>query len=189
MEYPKLPLEIEQLNSKLLAEYGDDLTGNPIWRVSWSNDQIEKRISKYTDSGLELLFPEVQEKPKYPWIKDRWILERLVAVPDIHFGELTTPISYECMWKFQTPDEKSPLKPNFIACKWIHDLVMAAMGKESLGAKYVDPEKDNPVEAKQKRIDELMEALYGDESSLELKTVTGEATAYTGPTPFRSDEK
>lgn len=189
MEFLQLPFEIEELNKKLLAEYGDDLQGNPIWRVVWSNDQIEQRVTKYSDGGVELLFPEVQEKKKYPWIKDRWILERLVIVPEIHAKELIRPISYECMWKFQTPDEQFPLKPNFTACQWVHDVVMAAMGKKSLKAKYVDPEYENAVEAKQKRVDELVEALFGDESSLMLRTVTGEAVAYTGPTPFKENEK
>ncbi len=189
MEYPKLPPEIELLNQLLLREYGDDLQGNPIWRVVWSNDQTETRITTALDSGVQLLFPEAQEKKKYPWIKDRWILERLVVVPEIHKKELVVPISYECMWKFQTPDGNYPLKPNFAACQWVHDLVMAAMGKKSLKAKYVDPEYENPVEAKEARLKELCEALYGDESDLMLRTVTGEAVAYTGPTPFRSDEK
>lgn len=189
MEYQQLPFEIEELNNQLRNEFGDDLAGNAIWRVSWSNDQTEKRMSKYTDNGLELLFPEVQLKKKYPWIKDRWILERLVVVPEVNKDELVEPQSYECMWKFETPDKKYPLKPSFVACKFVVDAVYAALGKVSLGPKYVDPEMQNPVEAKQKRVDELCEALFGDESSLLLRTVTGEAVAYTGPTPYRSDEK
>jgi hypothetical protein len=46
--------------------------------------------------------------------------------------------------------------------------------------KYVDEEAKNPMEAQKERIDKLQEELFGDESSLLLRTVTGEAVAYTG---------
>lgn len=183
MEFPTLPQEIQDLNTQLKNHFGDDLTGKAIWRVSWSNDQTEIRLSKYTDTGLELLFPDTQERKKYPWIKDRFILERLVVVPEINKNDIpANPQSYECMWVFESPVTKEPVKPIFEACKFVIDTVYAAMGKKSM-VKYVDEEKKNPIEAREKRINQLIDELYGDESSLMLRTVTGEAVAYDGPTP------
>lgn len=180
MDFPKLPQDIQIINKKLIDYYGiDTVTGQPIWRISWSNDQYEKRRSEYTPEGLQLLYPEVQLLPKYQWVKDRWILERLVLVPDIHVDELPTQKqSYEILWKFESQLGEA-LPPTFKAAKFVVDTVMAAMGKKSM-RKYVDDEAQNPIDSRAQRIDKLTEELFGDESSLLGRTITGEAVAYTG---------
>jgi hypothetical protein len=189
MEYPTLPQDIQTINQQLIDHFGvDTITGKAMWRVSWAGDQTEKRLTKYTDQGVELLFPEVLEKVKYPWIKGRWILERLVLVPIINQDEIPAdPQSYECMWIFESPITNEAIPPIFTACKFVVDTVYAAIGKSSM-AKYVDEEAANPIEAKEKRINQLVDELYGEESSLLLRTKTGEAVAYTGPTPFGPNE-
>ncbi len=190
MIYTTLPPEIQEINRQLIDQFGvDTVTGQPMFRVSWADDQLEKRLVKHTDAGIELLFPEIIEKKKYNYIKERWILERLCIIPEVNKAEIPANLlSYECMWNFEHAQTKGYIVPTYKACKFVVDMLYAAMGKESMGPKYVDPEKDNPIEAKEARLKELCEALYGDESDLLLRTVTGEAVAYTGPTPFRSDE-
>src|SRR6516162_1663463 len=93
-------------------------------------------------------------------------------------------ITSQAMWRVswssdQNEKRKEPVYPIFKACKFVVDVVYAAMGKKSL-AKYVDEEAKNPLEEQEKRINKLQEELFGDESSLLLRTVTGEAVAYTG---------
>lgn len=180
MDFPKLPQEVAELNQQLIDHFGiDTVTGKPMWRVSWSNDQYEKRLTDRTPEGLSLLYPEVKELPKYPWIKDRWILERLVLIPDVNIAEIPSEKqSYECMWKFEDRFENA-LPPTFWASKFVVDTIYAAMGKSSL-VKYVDEEAKNPAEHKEERINTLIEELFGNESNLLGRTITGEAVGYTG---------
>src|SRR5215475_8148708 len=179
MDYPTLPHDINLINTQLVNYFGiDTITSQPIWRVSWSNDQYEKRVTEFTMEGLQLLYPEVMELPKYQHVPDRWILERLCLIPDMHVAELPSEkVSYECMHVFENATTGQPVYPIFRACKFIVDTVYAAMGKKSM-AKYVDEEAKNPIEEQRKRVDELQEALFGDESSLLGRTITGEAVGY-----------
>lgn len=164
-----IPPEIKKINIQLVDHFGiDTSTGQPLWRVAWSDDQYEKRLMETTDEGLFLLYPEVREVPKYSqWISHRWVLERLVVVPGLNERELpSAKLSYEPMWVFENKNREA-LPPKFEACKFVVDTVYAAQGKTSL-AKYKDPE-GNPQEAielKKKRIDDLTEAIYGDETDV-----------------------
>lgn len=173
MDFPVLPKDVLRLNEQLRDAYGIDTESTqPMWRVSWSNDQYENRLTKYTPEGLEMLHEEVKQLPKYQWVKDRWILEQLVAVPEVNQRELAgAKQSYECMFVFEDRF-KNATKPMFRAAKFVIDTVRAAMGKSSM-AKYVE-EKDTAV-AKKERVDKLVEELFGDESDLMMRTVTGEA--------------
>jgi len=175
MDFPELPTSIKFINRQLISHFGISTEDTrPIWRISWSNDQYEKRMTAHTPSGLELLSPQIMELPKYQHVKDRWILERLVVVPEFQQAELAgITQSYECMWVFQDRNN-NPVAPNFEAAKFVVDLVYAAMGKSSM-RKYNDPEAADPIEAKKERIDKLVEELFGDESSLLGRTITGEA--------------
>lgn len=118
-----------------------------------------------TDSGVALLHPEMREVPKYRhYIRERFILEQLVAIPFQQENEVAEKISYEPMWTFETSDG-NPLPPIWEGCKLVIDSVLAATGKESLGPKYIDPEKDQPEEHKLKRIKELETSLFGNETN------------------------
>lgn len=179
MDYLQLPFEVKELNKQLIDHYGIDTdTGNAIWRVAWSWDQFEKRLSDHTPNGVALLYPMIQNLRKYQHIEPKcWILERLVLVPESNQQEIPeNKKSYECMYAFY---EVTPHPPSFEACKFVVDLVYAAIGKQSM-AKYTNPDDEHPVEARLERIKKLEEELFGDESSLLGRTVTGEAVAYTG---------
>lgn len=174
---------IESINKQLVDLFGiDTITSQPMFRVVWAADQLEKRISKFTLEGLEMMYPQVMELPKYNqrdknW-KDRFILERLVLVPEVNQSELTTALSYEPLWVFRDRLDNY-LPPTLWACKFVIDTLFAAMGKKGM-RKYVDAEEKNPQEEKEKRINKLEEELFGDESALLGRTITGEAVAYTG---------
>lgn len=177
----QLPAEIKKLNRQLESHFGIDTESmRPMWRVSWSDDQYEKRMTDCTDGGIFLLTPEVRELPKYQWIKAKWILENLVAVPDMHRNELAEiKVSYECIYAF--PEGKIP---SFEALKFLVDLIYSVKGKASM-RKYVDPDADHPLEKQQQRVDRLMEELFGDESGLEGKTFRGEGIVV--PHTYRSE--
>lgn len=188
---------IESINKQLVSLFGiDSDTGRPMFRVVSSWDQYEKRLTNVTAEGFKLQRPEVLLKPKYDqrdvdW-KGMYILERLVIVPLANQDELpTSGMSYEPLWVFKD-NMGNPLPPRVDACKLVIDTMYAALGKSSM-AKYVDPDLDpeSRAEDKLKRVAELEEQLFGDESSLLLRTVTGEAVAYTGEPkiqPVKSEE-
>lgn len=166
--------ELSEINQLLRDFFGvDTITYQPLWRVVWSDDQYEKRLTDRTDSGVCLLFPEVRELPKYGYIKHKYVLEQLVLVPDVQLAELPAQrVSYEPMWVFEDKHGNA-LPPVFWACKFVVDTVYAAKGKKSM-AKYIDEEAKNPIESREARINQLTEELFGDESSLLGRTVTGE---------------
>lgn len=178
---------IESINKQLISLFGiDSDTGRPMFRVVSSWDQYEKRYTNVTKEGFQLNTPEVVELPKYDQrdldYKGYYILERLVIVPAIHQNEMTEVMSYEPLWVFRGKDKQGndiAVPPKTDACKFIIDTMYAASGKKSL-VKYVDEEVKNPIEIRDKRLDKLQEELFGDESNLLGRTITGEAVGYTG---------
>ena len=176
------------VNNGLKNLFGiDTISGLPIWRVVFSEDQFEKRLGTYDDfskAGLYLrTVTEVREVPKYrQWIKEKYVLEQLVVIPEASSGELpAAKISYEPLWVFQDGNGNY-LPPRSDACKLIVDTVYAATGKSSL-AKYKDPEgtAEEALELKKIQIDKIEEELFGEESSLNGAIVHGWGVGYTGP--------
>ena len=178
--------KIESINKTLRNLFGYDDTGREIYRVVWANDQFEKRLTDCTDSGIQLLHPEVRELPKYPWLKDLYVLERLTVIPDVNRKDLPTQkLSYEPIWSFIGADG-NPVPPTVQACKFIIDTVRAAMGQESLAGKYAknsdDPNapiksKEELMEHEKPMLDQLQEELFGDQSGLKQAIVSGEGIA------------
>ena len=164
---------VESINNQLIDLFGvDTLTGLPIWRIVWSADQYEKRLGTYDDYSPAGLFirtvTEVREVRKYSqWIIDKYVLERLVVVPEENQPELPmSKLSYEPIYVFQTSSGMY-LPPRVDAAKFVIDAVYAAQGKGSL-ARYKDPDAglapDELVGKRTKEIDNLQEELFGNES-------------------------
>jgi hypothetical protein len=169
---------IESINRQLIDQFGiDTATGRPIFRVVWSEDQFEKRMTNTTQEGLLLPYSILKELPKYrQWIQEKYVLERLVLVPETDQAEIpTSKMSYEPLWVFKGKDDMY-VPPTMWACKFVIDTLYAALGKQSL-VKYVDEEAKNPIETREERIKKLEDELFGDESFLLGRTITGEAIA------------
>jgi len=166
--------KIDTINSQLKNEFGvDTVSGIPIYRVVWSDDQFEKRMSKYTTNGIELLHPQLIEMPKYrQWIKHKYILERLSFV-EVDTGEnnqmTVNKLSYEPIWTFQDKDG-GYLPPRWDICKLIIDTVHAAIYSNHNLVKYKDPGEN--IEQRKAEIVQIQQELFGNE------TDTGDALAY-----------
>ena len=79
---------LEIINKRLKDNYGETVD-RPNFRIVWSEDQFENRLTHFTDEGFELIHPEVRQLPKYKqWIHDKYVLERLTEVPIINENEL-----------------------------------------------------------------------------------------------------
>jgi hypothetical protein len=166
---PELTESIDSINKQLERLFGvDTVTGAVMWRVVWSENQMEKRLMYTTDEGLQLLSPEVRLVPKYrQWIHERYVLERLVVVPDVNANELPTQkLSYEPMWVFETQLGRY-LPPRLDACKIVVDTVYSAMGKSNL-AKYKDPDskQEEALENHKVKIDKLVGDMFGNETEV-----------------------
>lgn len=176
---------IETINQFLKDNYGIDTDDSePIFRVVWSEDQYEKRETKYTDSGIELLHPEVRLLPKYSYLKDVYVLERRVLVPETNVKELAgVKKSYEPLWNFKQ-DDGTPIPPTIAGCKFIIDTVLAAQGKKSL-SKYKDPHAgltpQESYELNKMRVEQTYQELFGDESSLAGETTKAGTSAIMMP--------
>lgn len=176
---------VERINTWLKDQYGiDTLTGLPIWRVVFSEYQYEKRFGTFEDFSPGGIFlrrvTQVREVPKYPHIKEKFVLERLTIVPDYQEKEVQGKLSYEPMWVFETRSGMA-LPPKIDVCRIVIDTVYAASGRGGTGdtevrqgsmRKYVDELASETPEAKLARIDKLAEDLFGDETN------TGDALAY-----------
>ena len=174
---------IESINSQLVDLFGKDtISGIPIWRVVWSEEQFEKRLGTYdniTPSGLYLgSVTEVRLVPKYrQWITKKYVLERLVAVPDSQQNELpTSKVSYEPIYVFEDGNGDY-LPPKSIVAKFVIDTIYAAQYGGSHLKKYIDDEysQEASLDAKAKRINSIFEEMTGEESSLGGTTVSGES--------------
>jgi hypothetical protein len=176
---------IEAINGQLVENFGiDTITGLPIWRIVWSEDQFEKRFGTYDDytkNGLYIrTVTEVREVPKYrQWIHEKYVLERLVIVPEENQDELpTAKLSYENLWTFEDVNGNY-LPPKWEAAKFIIDTVYAAQYSNHNLHKYVDDEssQEKSLELKAKRVTEIEEALWGDQSELHGRTADGTMVA------------
>jgi hypothetical protein len=169
----ELTEKIDTINQQLISLFGiDTITGLAMWRVVWSEDQMEKRLMEHTDSGITLLTPEYREVPKYrQWITQKYVLENLVVVPEQHKKELGSKLSYEPIFVFQDGRDNY-LPPKLEVAKLVIDTIYAAQGKTSL-AKYKDPDID--PELHKKKVDAIYEELYGNETSINTSMAHGEA--------------
>jgi hypothetical protein len=181
--YQLSPTDLELINNQLIDSFGvDTITGQPIWRIVWSDDQFEHRHGTYEDitpAGLYLrTVTETRLVPKYrQWIHQKYVLERLVVVPEQNADELpTAKVSYEPLWTFEDKDGEF-LPPKYEAAKFIIDTVYAAQYANHNLARYKDPEsnQEESIELQRQRVDSLVEELFGDQSSLGGTTVTGES--------------
>jgi len=169
------------INERLKEVYGKDVVnGLPIYRVVWSHDQMEKRLMSVTDSGIHLLEPEIREVPKYRhYINNKWVLENLVEVPPFQQKELGTPISYEPLFVFETNTGQ------FLPYKWeaivfVINTVRAARGQESMYAKYVDPDNQDPELRADERVKKLQDELFGNETEVGDALAHKQGVGYTG---------
>ena len=171
---------IEQINSSLVREFGKEFNGEPRFRVVFSEDQYEKRLTDFTDFGFKLLVPEVRVLPKYHYIHQRYVLERLIPV--LGETDLVTNISYEPAWVFQDSDGNY-LPPRFDACRFVIETIYSQLNSDGMYTKYKDPLDD--AEIRKQRILDTEKELFGNE------TPVGDALAHkygvVVPTAFNAN--
>jgi len=170
---------IEVINKRLIDYFGKFENGEANWRVVWSDDQTEKRLTEFTDEGFQLLTPVVREVKKYGYIKERYILERLIPVPPSAV-ELTTKISYEPVWTFENMRTGEPLPPKWEVIQVFVTTVIENMVNAAPGfAKYKMPEElHNTREAIEERVKKMQELMFGNETAIGDALSNGNAVGF-----------
>lgn len=100
-----------KLNQWLKDNYGSVTWGDhQRYRVSWTTGQTEKRFIKdrnvFSEGGLWLRRETgVFTVPKYPFAKDRWVLEKCVPNPP-QYEVVDVNHSYEPLFVLQTNEQE-----------------------------------------------------------------------------------
>jgi hypothetical protein len=112
---------VKIINKELVKLHGVDASGRPRYRLVWSDDCLEYRNGVFNDFYHDLFLrqvEEVRETKKYPYIKERWILEKLFfpkepnpELPGIEKGY------YELAWVLQDKSGNY-LRPNLRAIEF-----------------------------------------------------------------------
>src|SRR6185295_2308492 len=97
----------QTINKRLRDFYGmSPLDGKKAkYRVVWSTGLTEKRTGVFNDFYGSIFIRSVKatrEVPKYPYDKDRWILERYIRTGNN--PELEGTDHYEPLWTFKSAD-------------------------------------------------------------------------------------
>lgn len=166
--------QFDEINKRLADKYGKFENGFPYFRLIWSEDVMERRRMTHTDEGFELINPEVRMVPKYRhYIRDRYILEGLTAVPEFVETDLVEKISYEPVWTFETGTGQYII-PIWEAVYFIletvkHNQENAGKPREYQGKILGDNEdlgKEEQLHNKLTKVNELEKELFGNETSV-----------------------
>lgn len=98
-------MTVDEINKKLVEKYGCDLYNNPKFRIVWTSSQTEKRKGTFNEFYGSIFVRQVtgiREVPKYPFAKERWVLEGIS--PNPYSEEVDSKLSYEPLWVFQDKD-------------------------------------------------------------------------------------
>lgn len=169
MNIQKLDKEVEIINKQLLDQYGiDTVSSNPMFRIVWNTDQMEKVHGTFVDYSGNIYVRTVTETRivhKYRGFQlDRYVLERLVLVPESQQDQLLgLKVSYEGLYTF-TSNTGEFLPPIYKAAKFIIDTVLAA---QSTYKKMIDPHDKTDRVSMRKWMDQDPE--YSQEASIEYR--------------------
>lgn len=171
-----IPEPIETLNTRLLEHFGRFENNDPNFRIVWSDDQTEKQLCETTKDGFFLLSPEIREVKKYSWIHHKYILERVVPVPEFQIPILGKKVSYEPIWVFEDP-EGNPLPPHWDAI-WILVTTLLDRATYKMAPEKIPDGEGNTLEEIEERAKKLEELIYGNETSVGDALATGSAVGY-----------
>ena len=102
----------QEINDYLSSTFGKNYQGLANFRVAWSDKQTEVRRVEYEEQYHGIFLRHIiamEERKKYPIIKERWILERLIPPDPCYTEEIVSAKeqgSYECIYVFQDRERK-----------------------------------------------------------------------------------
>lgn len=105
------PKDVRIINQQLLDKFGREALGDrPLFRLVWSDDQMEYRRGHFEDwyAGTIFLreYDGIRHARKYNYLHQQWVLEKLVYEPNRELPESENG-HYEILWAF--PKDLPPL--------------------------------------------------------------------------------
>jgi hypothetical protein len=170
------PSEPVVVLNKRLKDYYGLLEGYPKFRVVWSTNEYERRLIRETPEGFILLTPVIKTLPKYNYARDRYILEKITAVPDEFIDDVGSRLSYEPIWVFEDSYGNS-LPPKWEAIVVIFKSV-EEMSDPNRKPYKQDEKEGNTIEALEEKAKVLQEQLYGNETPVTDALALGSGVGY-----------
>jgi hypothetical protein len=166
--------EVKSINKLIREHFGiDGNTGMPRYRISWSDSEREDRYGTFEIwYGSIFLRTEegVRNVPKYPYIKQRWILEKLFYLTGKN-PEIQGKFTFEPLFTFES-NAGDPLPVIWDVCKRIIDVSL--QGPEQKFRNFTAEE-----EAAQEQEAKHFEEMIGEDQS-ELGISFGEGVSFAG---------
>ena len=127
-------MNTDDINEVLKTRYGTNLREQPKFRIVSSDSQFEKRFGVYNEFYGKIFirqFKGLKEVPKYPYIKNKWVLERWMPPEVAYTRDIpeTSEGSYEPLFVFQDEYE-NPLE---IWEEAVHKLISVCLNPQLYG--------------------------------------------------------
>lgn len=161
---------LEVINDRLQDYYGLFTDGRPNFRLVWSDDQFETRFGTFdivSEAGVYLkTITDFMKVRKYQHMPFQWVLEKLMPVPEVNLGELTTKTTYEPIWGYNNIYGRNlpPWGHIRTTCDTLMETVRLA--KSGLKKYHEGIEDLNTKEGIQHRVDEIKKKLDENTSPL-----------------------
>ena len=164
---------VDSIN-KVIRNRGSNIFNQPLFRVVFSDDQIEKRRGTYTDlteQGILLrTVTEVRDTPKYPWCAGRWILERWFPPSMTYHPDIISARNgdYVCIYVFQDKN-RNFLPPLFK----VVDIIINQVLKDKDWAKEKNKIEEEEAGLEAKETNEIYEAIRTKYENTATQAETG----------------
>lgn len=168
--------KISYVNEQLARTYGYELDGRTKFRLVWSEDEFEDRLSTfvdYSESGVFLReVKEARHVYKYPW-RGCYLLEK--SNDRVITKEILTHNGYECVYKL--PEDKDlNTKAVFMLVHW---LVTGSIARGKNISEYTD-EKEKQERLKELNTEKEFFEDFLKQDGTEFGLGYGEAVSYAG---------
>lgn len=169
--------KIDGINKMLKDTFGVDDKFRPIFRVVWSDSQIEKRWGTFTEMYGSIFIRETKglvEAKKYNYIAHRWVLEKLMpAMTDEVIGLDNDRYSYEPIYTFEDKFQR-PLPVEWWACEMIVRRLLGAMsGEHRRTQSDVDAEEDAAYAKEVAYMEDVIADAQGGDVAVKLNAREG----------------
>lgn len=177
----KLPQDIEYINQQLVSRFGRSETDRPRYKLVWSEHELEyRKVFHY--NKVQLIFPEVMLTRKYSYIKDRYILEKLIiGVENVELDGSPNTGSYEPIWVFEDA-QFNRLRP-----VWRVVQVLALASEGGVGEKTSLSDYMSEDEEKKKLEIEYFEDMLNDGTDYGNQSVSFVKPVYISDTKMKEN--
>lgn len=144
---------VNNINKRLQTVHGVNDYGQPMFRIVFSDDQLEKRFGKYAEFYGPIFIREfsgLRENKKYWYIQHKWVLERWMPSLSVYDRMIpgTSEGSYEPIYVFQDANGNPLPVVEEVANRVIHTLFNPKLPGDRASDLKAEEEKEMTEEIK-----------------------------------------